>query len=171
VFPLLIRYQEVPLAGLTEKLNLLKLRDFPDFYGSLENPAIASLTGYYSGTFVGPRWLRAAAGPGLVLSGLRGWWGKFFSGDGNAINLVQRNGKLEKRFPMKLVQGDSMIDGKPGIALHYEIENPFPWPYIADELRLVSPGTLLGMTYIRIKPLQGLVLPFLLQHQEQVDGL
>jgi len=159
------------LAGITKKLNLMKLSDFPDFYGSLENLTISSLTGYYSGTFVGPSWLRTAAGPGLVLSGLEGWWGKFFSGDGNAINLVQRDGKLEKRFPMKLIHRDSMIDGKPGIALHYETENPFPWPYIADELRLLSPGVLLGMTYIRIRFLHGLVLPFLLQHQEQVDGL
>jgi hypothetical protein len=159
------------VPGKKDELNRLKLKDFPEIYGALENPDIASLTGYYRGTFVGPGWLRAAAGPGLVISGLRGWWGKFFSGDGNAVNLVWRDGKLEKRFPMKLIHGNSMIDGYPGLALHYETENPFPWPYIADELRILSPGTLLGMTYIRMRLLQGLVLPFLLQYQEQVNGL
>lgn len=153
------------------KLNRMKLGDFPRLYSSLEIPETPSLNGYYRGSFVGPSWLRKLAGPGLVVSGLGSWWGKRFNGDGTAINLVQRGGKLAGKFPMALVSISSMIDVGAGLALHYETKNPFPWPYIADELRVLGPGAILGMTYVKSKMLRGLILPFLLEHQEGFDGL
>jgi hypothetical protein len=161
-------------AGMTawpEELNNYKLKQFPALYSTLALPEISSLVGSYRGIFVGPGWLRAAAGPGLVIGGLGGWWGKYFQGDGGAINLVQRKGVLEKRLPMSLVQAPSMIDGLPGLGLHYASENPFPWPYFIDEIRQLDSGTLLGMMCAKPRILRGLSLPFLLQHQEQVDGL
>ncbi|MBL7208611.1 MAG: hypothetical protein ISS52_00795 [Dehalococcoidia bacterium] len=159
------------MSEWSEKLNQMKLGEFRKLYGSLEYPPIPSLVGYYQGSFVGPGWLRKIAGPGLVVSGLGGWWGKRFSGDGTATNLVQRGGVLETRFPMRLVAVTSVIDENPGLALHYETDNPFPWPHIADELRQLAPGALLGMTYVKARVLRGLMLPFLLEHQEGVDGL
>jgi len=159
------------MSGRLDELNRLKLGDFPALYRTLKLPEVSALEGYFRGAFVGPGWLRSIAGPGLVLTGLSGWWGKYFVGDGNAINLVMRNGALEKVFPMTLVSGTSLIDGLPGLTLHYESENPFPWPYIVDELRLIEPGLLLGMTSIKAKMLRGLLLPFTLHYQEQIDGL
>jgi hypothetical protein len=57
-----------------EQLNKLRLGEFPNLYTSLEVPTIPFLTGRFYGTFLGPGWLRAAAGSGLLISGLRGWW-------------------------------------------------------------------------------------------------
>jgi len=159
------------MLGWPEKLNELKLRDFPNLYRSLEIPEISSMSGYYQGCFVGPRWLRTFAGPALRITGLGGWWGKYFSVDGTATNLVQFGGKLSPRLPMKLVIISAGLDGAPGLALSYDRRNPFPWPYIQDELRQLEPGILLGMTYIKTGWLKRLSLPFLLQYQEQVDGL
>ncbi len=153
------------------KLNELSLKEFTVLFKSLEIPQIPQLRGYFSGTFVGPVWLRTAAGPALIISGLGGWWGKHFEGDGAAINLVQRNQKLEPRFPMQLIHVNSVIDGKQGLALHYGKENPFPWPHINDELRKLGDGAYLGMTYVHAGILRSLVFPFLLEFQEQVHGL
>ena len=78
---------------------------------------------------------------------------------------------MERRFPMLLVEQASYIDRRPGLALHYAPENPFPWPWIVDELRSLHPGLILGMSMVRLNPLKRLALPFVLQHQENNDGL
>ena len=152
-------------------LNELRISDFQSLYSDLQIPSKTTMDGFYKGTFVGPAWLRKAAGPALVMTGLGGWWGKQFYGDGTAYNLVKKDGELRKKFPMKLVDIHSMIDGKPGLALHYNAENPFPWTHIIDELRQLDPGTYLGMTYLKYKPLHKIYLPFLLQFQEDFNGL
>ena len=72
---------------------------------------------------------------------------------------------------MQLVSIASAVDENAGLALHYETKNPFPWPYIADELRTLGPGSILGMTYVKVRILNGLMLPFLLEHQEGFNGL
>jgi len=159
------------MSGWAEKLNQMRLGDFPGLYSSLDVPEIVSLSGYYRGSFVGPNWLQKIAGPGLVISGLGGWWGKRFNGDGTAINLVQRSGELAGKFPMQLVSIASAVDENAGLALHYETTNPFPWPYIADELRALGTGAILGITYVKVRVLNGLMLPFLLEHEEGFDGL
>ena len=63
-----------------------------------------------------------------------------------------------------------MIDGKPGLALSYEASNPFPWPWIVDELRSIQPDLVLGMTITQMGPLARLPLPFVLQPQESMEG-
>lgn len=152
-------------------LNTLSLKQFRDLFISLPIPQPTSIRGVYRASFVGPGWLRSSAGPALALSGLGGWWGKEFSTDGTAINIVLRAGKFSTRFPMKLVPAESFIDGKEGIALHYQSGNPFPWMYVIDELRQLNDGTLLGMTIANVNGLRDLAFPFTLQHQEQGYGL
>jgi hypothetical protein len=153
-----------------EQLNKLSLFEFPELFASLKPPRADSLRGLYQGIFVGPAWMRSLAGPLLVVTGLGGWWGKEFDAEGNAINLVWRKGQIEQRFPMRLVDQESYIDNQPGLALSYASNNPFPWPWILDELRTITNGLVLGMT-IGIKgPLRRLPLPFVLEHREQIDG-
>jgi hypothetical protein len=154
-----------------ERLNDLSLLDFPGLFASLEHPARGSLLGLYRGSFVGPGWLRWLAGPLLVVTGLGGWRGKDFDDQGNAINLVWRNGRYERRFPMHLVEQDSFIDKKPGLALRYDGHNPFPWPLIVDELRSLGPGLVLGMTMVAVGPFKRLALPFVLETWESMNGL
>jgi len=155
----------------TEQLNRLSLFDFPGFFAGLEPPRRETLRGIFRGMFVGPSWVRRLAGPLLVVTGLGGWWGKDFDSQGNAVNLVQRQGRMERRFPMLLVEGVSYIDHRPGLALHYAPENPLPWPWIVDELRSIRPDLLLGMTMVRLGPLKRLALPFILQQQDNKNGL
>jgi hypothetical protein len=153
------------------KLNKLSLKEFPDLFASSAADDTSKPSGTYRAAFVGPGWLRAAAGPALAISGLGGWWGKQFKDDGTAVNLVQHGGKLEPRFPMRLINTASALDGKLALALIYETDNPFPWPHIVDELRLLDGVTFLGMTYVNAGPLRKLTFPFLLEYQEQIDGL
>jgi hypothetical protein len=100
---------------------------------------------------------------------LGGWWGKDFDEQGNAINLVMRQGHMQRRYPMLLNPGLSMLDRQPGQALRYAPENPLPWPWIVDELRCfppdLQPGLLLGMSMLRTPVLRWLALPFLLEAQ------
>ena len=151
--------------------NSLSLKKFRDLFVSLPVPDMTSIRGVYRAAFVGPGWLRTSAGPALVLSGLGGWWGKEFRADGTAINIVLRAGKFSTRFPMKLMPYRSFIDGKDGLAVHYQAGNPFPWMYIVDELRQMDDGVLLGMTIANVNGLRNLAFPFTLQFQEHGYGL
>ena len=153
------------------ELNSLSLKQFRNLFVSLPVPDMTSIRGVYRATFVGPSWLRTSAGPALALSGLGGWWGKEFSTDGTAINIVLRTGKFFTRFPMKLVTVQSFIDGKDGLALHYQPGNPFPWMYVVDELRQINDDTLLGMTLANVSGLRNMAFPFTLQFQEHGYGL
>jgi len=154
-----------------DQLNRLALFDFRGLFAALQPPAAGDLSGRYRGEFVGPGWLRRLAGPLLVVTGLGGWWGKDFDGQGNAINLALRKGQLERVFPMSLVEQASFIDGKSGLALHYAKSNPFPWPLIVDELRGITPQLILGMTLADLGPLRRLALPFVLHPVEGERGL
>ncbi len=155
-------------SGWIEKLNRLSLRDFGDLFAAA---AIYDLQGTYRSAFVGPGWLRAAAGPAIAAGGLGQWWGKRIAADGQATNLVWRDGTLKPRLAMRLIQTRSVLDGKPVLALIYGAENRFPWPYVVDELRALDPLTFLGMTHINAGALRKLAFPFLLQYEELVDGL
>jgi hypothetical protein len=150
------------------KLNKLSLKDFSALFAS---SAIYNISGYYRATFVGPGWLRATAGPTIAVGGLGNWWGKHIKEDGTATNLVQQEGSLKTRFSMQLINTTSVLDGKPALALIYGADNRFPWPYVVDELRALDPLTFLGMTHVNAGALRKLAFPFLLQYQEQVDGL
>ena len=155
----------------TAKLNKLSLKDFSDLFASSAVPDIANTAGYYRASFVGPGWLQAAAGPTIAISGLSNWWGKHIKTGGKATNLVRQGEKLETRFSMQLINTTSVLDDKPALALIYSVDNPFPWPYVVDELRALDPVTFLGMTHINAGALRKLAFPFLLEHQEQVNGL
>lgn len=155
----------------TEQLNRLSLKDFSCLFSSSVVPDIAKAVGYFRATFVGPGWLRVTAGPTIAIGGLGNWWGKHLKEDGTATNLVQKGENLETRFSMQLIESISVLDGKPALVVIYSAENPFPWPYVVDELRALDPLTFLGMTHINAGPLRKLAFPFLLEYQEQVDGL
>lgn len=149
-------------------LNQLSLAAIRKWFKTLDPPAPTSLRGYYRGQFVGPGWLRATWGPLLAITGLGGWWGKDFDRDG-AINLVLRKGQYRRIFPMHFTQQTSFLDGRPGLALRYRSDNPFPWPIILDELRVIDGETLLGMSLVDFGPLRGQAFPFTLRSQEALD--
>jgi hypothetical protein len=151
--------------------NSLSLLQFRGLFTSLPIPEPASIRGVYRAAFVGPAWLRTSAGPALSLSGLDGWWGKEFSADGTAVNIILQAGKFSTRFPMKLVQAKSFLDGRDGLSIHYQAGNPFPWMHIVDELRRIDESTLLGMTLANVNGLRRLAFPFTLQFQESGYGL
>ena len=154
-----------------EELNRFSLFAFKGLFTALKPPPRETLRGIYKGLFVGPGWLRRLTGPLLAMTRMGDWRGKDFDLQGNATNLVSQRGQIKRRFPMYLVEQVSMIDGKPGLALYYARQNPLPWPWIADELRSLDTGLVLGMTILRLRPLHSMALPFVLQIQEGMDGL
>jgi len=151
-------------------LNRLPLKKIRALFAALPVPDHTSVRGTYRAAFVGPLWWRIAAVPTLTITGLGGWWGKEFHADGSAINIVLRAGDFSTRFPMKLVAAPSMIDGKGGLALHYQKGNPFPWMHIVDEIRRIDEKTLLGMTIANLRGLRDMALPFVLQ-QDSTEKL
>jgi hypothetical protein len=155
----------------TQRLNQQPLSAFKSIFTSLSPPEIYTLNGVYRAEFTGPIWLRKAAGPSLALAGLGGWWGKIFQEDGTGFNLVYRRDQLQRTFPIELVTIPSLVDGKPGLTVHYTKDNPFPWPFIIDELRRLNETCLLGLTIVNIGFLRKLAFPFLLHFQDQSYGL
>lgn len=152
---------DIPQSQLTKG----SLASFRDLFLSLEPPGLATMQGVYQSAFVGPVWLRTIAGPGLYPLGLGGWWGKQFDGRGQGSNIVRRSGRLATRLPIALVEKPSLIDGRPCLAVNYQPDAPFPWPWVIDELRAVDDRRLLGMTLVTRSPLNRLALPFLLTHR------
>jgi hypothetical protein len=155
----------------TDSFNQMSLAQIRQLFTQLDPPEHASLRGIFRGLFIGPAWFQKLGGPLLAVTGLGGWWGKDFDPEGRAINLVLRKGRYERIFPMFIVQQASHLDRKPGLALRYQADNPFPWPLILDELRRVDAVLVLGMTLVDVGPLRRLPLPFILQSRETVDGL
>jgi hypothetical protein len=152
-----------------EQLYKLSLFEFPEYFSTLEPPPAGTLRGLYRGFFVGPAWLRQLARPLLVITRMGKWVGKDIDGEGKAINLVSTRVGIVEKFPMQLVEQESLIDGKPGIALRYSASNPTPWPWIIDELRSIRGDLVLGMTITQIGPLKRLSLPFVLQSRESME--
>ncbi len=161
----------MPASQQAQRLNALPIKQFKTIFATLQSPELAAVKGVYRSMFTGPAWLRAIAPPGLWPLGLGGWQGKWFSGDGEGLNLVLRGGELRRKFPIRATQSPSLIDGAPCLSIHYTRECPFPWPYVIDELRSLDENCLLGLTMVNLKSLLGLALPFLLYHQEGDDGL
>lgn len=143
------------------------LSSYPLLFATLHEPSLNALIGEFQGEFIGPGWLRRLAAPGLRLAGLGNWWGKRFSPDGQATNLVVQGGQILPRFPVYAALDASRIDNRPVVALTYAPEDcPFPWPYIRDELRILDEITLLGMTYLDWAQFRNKPLPFLLHARE-----
>ena len=143
--------------------NRYSLRQFRGLFASLDVSERETLAGKYRGAFVGPAWVRALARPALLIAGLGGWWGKVIYEDGRAVNIVVSDQKISTRFRMRLRQERSYIDGREGIALHYQKDNPLLWLFIADEIRRLDDTTLLGMTRPKIPGLRWLAFPFVLK--------
>lgn len=154
-----------------QELNRQSLASFRSLYRTLPVPTVASLTGTHRSEFVGPWWLRQIAGPGLAPLGLGGWWGKQFDAQGMGMNIVQRRANLTTIMPVKLVEMESLIDGRMGLTVTYPHDSRFPWPWVVDELRRIDENCLLGMTLVVRRPLSRLALPFLLHARETPNGL
>jgi hypothetical protein len=152
----------MPSLSSTLDLQRQSLASFKNLFASLQPPEIQSLTGVYRAEFTGPAWLRFSAPGALLLGGLGGWWGKEFNAEGAGVNLVVQGGQLVRRTPMRLVAAVSLIDGCPGLSIHYADGCPFPWPYVIDELRRLDETRLLGMTIVALAWLRKWAFPFLL---------
>ena len=69
------------------------------------------------------------------------------------MNIVQRHDKVISVMPVELVEKNSLIDGRIGLAVTYPRSSRFPWPWVVDELRRVDETCLLGMTLVIKRPL------------------
>jgi hypothetical protein len=158
-------------ANIQEQLNEHSLSSFRALFATLAPPPLDVVNGVYQSAFVGPRWLRVIAGPGLYPLGLGGWWGKQFDGRGQGSNIVQRHTQLATKMPVSLSERPSLIDGRPCLTVIYPSSSPFPWPWVVDELRWLADNCLLGMTLVSRKPLNKSALPFLLTHRPEIHAL
>lgn len=150
-------------SGSGTRLNQMPLSAFKPLFSTLNFPQIAALEGYHQAEFVGPRWLRRLAGPGLRLGGMSGWWGKLFDLQGRGSNVVREGRGLHPVLPITAHIRPSLIDKKPCAAVVYPDRARWPWPWITDELRwLEEEKSLLGMMIYQGMGLQRLALPFLL---------
>ncbi len=156
------------MVGATWGQSLLgkPFNSFAPLFFSLAPPEISALTGVYRAEFVGPGWLRTLAPLALALGGLRGWWGKAFGEQGDAINIVERGGIQRRVLPMTVVTAPSLLDGKPAVTLHYPPGSRFPWYWIVDELRRLDETTLLCVTLVNLSWVPKAAFPFLLQRVE-----
>ena len=148
--------------ALSKSLQRGSLGELRTFFSTLPAPVEALRTGSFRAEFIGPWWLRLSSGPSIALAGLPGWSGKRFLTPSSATNLLRRQQGLTEALTMDCVPGRSLVDGRPGLALHYGQTAPRPWRWVRDELRAIDADTLLGMTVIALPVLRHLAFPFLL---------
>lgn len=157
----------MPISSQAQKLNDQPLSSYRTLFATLHAPSLSALVGEFQGEFIGPSWLRRIAAPGLKLAGLGNWWGKRFTIDGQATNLVVEGGQILPSFPVIPDLASSRLDNRPAVLLSYpQSATPFPWPYIVDELRVLDEISLLGMTYLNRPLFSQFALPFLLFARE-----
>lgn len=138
-------------------------------FATLPPTDLERLAGTWRARFVGPRWVRALAGPAIAAAGMRGWAGKRVEGPDRAVNLVRRGASLVDDRPLAVRRGPSLVDGRTAQVLIYP-ETGLPWRCVVDELRAVDPSTVLGMTAIDLPLLRRAVFPFLLERDAALDA-
>lgn len=126
-------------------------------------PPPAGLHGRFEAELVGPRWFQGFSRFGLGLRGFKGWYGKQFDGQGNGVNLMQRDGQLVEAIPMRIAIEKSSIDGRESLIVRYPPETLWPWPHVIDELRDLDGKTLIGMSHLASSA--ALPLPFVLHRR------
>lgn len=115
-------------------------------------PTLDLLVGFRESEFAGPWWLRASGPPALALTGMRGWAGKRFrSTDDPAVlegeNMLRRGGALVPSIPLRAAIEPATLDRRPALVVRYPADARWPWRRVRDELRPLSDGRLIGMTY------------------------
>jgi hypothetical protein len=142
------------------------VRAYQDHFRSLNIPSDDELEGRYKATFIGPAFLRYIAPKLLPLGGLKGWYGKAFSQETRAINLLDQKGRLIERVPMERAITQSKFDLRNALVLTYGPEAPLPLRALRDEFRWLDQKTLLGITIVDLPILRRITLPFLLRREE-----
>ncbi|WP_410876122.1 hypothetical protein [Nocardia sp. A7] len=138
-------------------------------------PQLSDLVGDHDGQFAGPLWLRGCGPLTVAITGMRGWCGKSFvepadsDTDLYGVNLVRRRGTIEPSIPITARVGASRVDGEPALIVSYPASARFPWNRVTDELRPLSFGVLLGLTFgIPGAPSSG--APFVLHRRGSADS-
>jgi hydroxymethylpyrimidine pyrophosphatase-like HAD family hydrolase len=146
-----------PSACLPERASLGEYRQL---FRSCRAVEPHELRGSYRGVVVGPAWFQRLFRALLVLGGLAGWEGKVFE-DRAGVNLCRRRGELRRIAPMHVAGlSASAVDGRPALVVRYRESAPLR--LVRDELRSLSDGVLLGMTYADVEPLRRVQMPFAL---------
>ncbi len=140
----------------------LSLSQCRQLFATLLPPSEAVRCGRFRAQFLGPWWLRLAAGPSIALSGLPGWQGKRFIAPDSATNCLRTRAGEREALSMQCVAESSLVDGRPGLSLRYGERGPIPWRWVRDELRAIDGDTWLCMTVIELPLLRALSFPFLL---------
>jgi hypothetical protein len=147
------------LAGL----SITKLRSL---FSSLPPIDVHELDTVYRAELIGPLWLRRSAGPALSLTGLRGWWGKDFSQNNIAYNLINTADGIKPKLQMEMRMAPSPFDGTTTTLLTYPLAAPIPWRYVSDELRRLDETRILAMTFVNRPLFYRIAFPFILCRQE-----
>ena len=117
--------------------------------------------------FIGRRVEEAAIKPDFV------WNGKSFhahsSTEGTGINRL-RLGGLQAGWPFKVGIAPSVVDGKPCIALDFDVEeNPWWEKPTYDELREIAPGVYMGPSTYKTKNGHRILVWFGVDTNRQVE--
>jgi len=137
-------------------------------FSTLKAPEDIPVNQRYTGTTIGPWWLRVLGWPLLNVGAMDGWKGKSFHSKGRVLNIVDKKGCTKEVMPIRAsLESFSRGDGTV-LLLSYPKTAPLPWNYIIDELRCLPDGRLLGLTTLKL-PLLGIIpVPFILT---LADGL
>jgi hypothetical protein len=114
-------------------------------------PDLAQVTGRLKAELAGPALVRIVAPIAFRLTGLEDWWGKDLMpvGESGALTGFNLAGPAGERTTLALraKQGPSRLDGRPAVIVSYPADAPWPWRRVADELRILPDGTVLGLTF------------------------
>jgi hypothetical protein len=92
------------------------------------------------------------------------WKGKEFPGDGTMVNRLAFG---VQAVHTEVYLGESWLDGRPSIILDYANTSRL-FSKARDEMREISPGLYLGITYLRASPEPKLLMFYTVQVQSDI---
>lgn len=142
-----------PLASSLDALAKLTSRECDQLYARAEVTPLSALLGHPRGRMLAVPGYESPLVAGVLrwyaASGLNIWEGKSFTGlagadEGRGFNRVRLPFR-RRAFAYRTFTTDSLIDGKPCLAISYDVpENPAFARATYDELRTVGNGLYLG---------------------------
>ena len=127
------------------------LRTLRRTFQEAQTPTLEQLVGLRQSEFAGPLYLRALGPVAMATTGMPSWFGKRFRASDidelEGENILRRGGALVGSIPMRARLEPATCDGRPALVVRYPPGARWPWRRVRDELRPLSDGRLLGLTY------------------------
>ncbi len=130
------------------------LRGLRRLFGTLEPLSVDALQGTWERRYVGPLLARDVTPMAMKLTGVDGWWGCRFDGEGLGSTLHGSRSQPDETHPLRVREHNSDLDGRSSIMIELPITAGPLWRRVIEEPRKLDEQRALVMAILEL-PLVG----------------